>query len=84
MHPADLSHEIQTWKVNIQYVNLLTSSFNVPSFQAMNLARSIAVVLGWFLISLRPSTDLLHKHLKRLGSHDKQTRGNKIEIVKMA
>ena len=50
----------------------------------MNLARSVAVVVGWFLISLRPSTDLLHKHLKRLGSHDKQTRGNKIEIVKMA
>ena len=57
---------------------------NIPSLQAMNLARSIAVVLGWFLISLRPSTDLLHKHLKRLGSHNKQTRGNKIEIVKMA
>ena len=52
--------------------------------QAMNLARSIAVVLGWFLISLRPSTDLMYKHLKRLGSHDKSARGNKIEIVKMA
>ena len=50
----------------------------------MNLARSITVVLGWFLISLRPSTDLLYKHLKRLGNHDKSTRGNKIEIVKIA
>ena len=49
----------------------------------MNLARSISVVLGWFLVSLRPSTDLLYKHLRALGPRDKQAR-TKIEIVKMA
>ena len=51
----------------------------------MNLARSISVVLGWFLVSLRPSTDLLYKHLKKLNTSDrmKQAR-NRIEIVKMA
>ena len=85
MHPADLSHEIQTWKVTREYHKVLFKFFNLFLLcQAMNLARSITVVLGWFLISLRPSTDLLYKHLKRLGSNDKSTRGNKIEIVKMA
>ena len=53
--------------------------------QAMNLARSVSVVVGWLLVSLRPSTDLLYKHLKRLSSHYKQDRRhNKIETVKMA
>ena len=53
--------------------------------QAMNLARSIAVVLGWFLVSLRPSTDLLYKHLKKLNSSDRMKHaGSRIEIVKMA
>ena len=49
----------------------------------MNLARSISVVFGWFIISIRPSTDLLYKHLKRLNSSDK-IKANKIETVKMA
>ena len=51
----------------------------------MNLARSVSVVVGWVLVSVRPSTDLLYKHLKRLSSHYKQDRRhNKIETVKMA
>jgi hypothetical protein len=32
--------------------------------QAMNLARGLAVVLGWLIVSLRPGTDLLYKHLR--------------------
>ena len=52
-------------------------------YKAMNLARSIAVVLGWFIVSLRPSTDLLYKHLKRLNNFDKW-KNNRIETVKMA
>ena len=51
--------------------------------QAMNLTRSIAVVVGWFIVSLRPSTDLLYKHLARLNSADRW-RTSRIETVKMA
>ena len=49
----------------------------------MNLTRSIAVVLGWLIVSLRPSTDLLYKHLKRLNTADRW-RNTRIETVKMA
>ena len=51
--------------------------------QAMNLTRSIAVVVGWFIVSLRPSTDLLYKHLKKLNSADRW-KTSRIETVKMA
>ena len=49
----------------------------------MNLTRSIAVVVGWFIVSLRPSTDLLYKHLRRLNTADRW-RAGRIETVKMA
>jgi len=45
-------------------------SYQLEVWKAMNLCRCVAAVLGWFIISLRPSTDLLYKHLKSL-----QTRG---------
>ena len=49
----------------------------------MNLARSLAVVLGWFIVSLRPSTDMLYKNLKSLNNAGEQ-KNNKIETVRMA
>ena len=93
MEPQDLSQELQTWKVK----TLLQQQFPCPpllpgqsvilSFillpQAMNLTRSIAVVVGWFIVSLRPSTDLLYKHLKRLNTADRW-KTSRIETVKMA
>ena len=51
--------------------------------QALSLARSLAVVLGWFIVSLRSSTDLLYKNLNSLNSSEKQ-KNNKIETVRMA
>ncbi len=39
---------------------------DLSSWRALNLVRSVGVVLGWMLVSLRPTTDLLHKHLKKL------------------
>ena len=49
----------------------------------MSLTRSITVVVGWFIVSLRPSTDLLYKHLKRLNTADRW-KTSRIETVKMA
>ncbi len=39
---------------------------DLSSWRSLNLCRSVGVILGWLLVSLRPSTDLLHKHLKKL------------------
>ena len=41
-------------------------SSEISIWKALNLCRSIGVILGWFLISMRPNTDLLYKHLKKL------------------
>ena len=37
------------------------------TWKTLNMFRSVGVILGWLLVSLRPSTDLLYKHLKKLG-----------------
>ena len=37
------------------------------SWRALNLCRAIGVILGWILVAIRPGTDQLHKHLRRLG-----------------
>lgn len=42
----------------------------MTSWKALNLCRSIAVILGWFIVSLRPNTDLLYKNLKRLSTYE--------------
>jgi len=42
----------------------------MTSWKALNLCRSIAVILGWLVVSLRPNTDLLYKNLKRLSTYD--------------
>ena len=44
--------------------DVLASEISI--WKALNLCRSIGVILGWFLISMRPNTDLLYKHLKKL------------------
>ena len=36
----------------------------------MNLARGLAVILGWLLVALRPNTDLLYKNLRSNSSDD--------------
>ena len=41
----------------------------LPLFQnwkALNLCRCLAAIIGWVIVSLRPSTDLLQKNLRRL------------------
>ena len=39
----------------------------LATWKALNACRSVGVILGWVLISIRPNTDLLYKHIKRLG-----------------
>ena len=36
------------------------------NWKALNLCRCLAAIIGWVLVSLRPSTDLLQKNLRRL------------------
>ena len=45
------------------------------SRKSLNLCRCIGVILGWALVSLRPSTDLLFKHLKALKKFKKSPLG---------
>ena len=37
------------------------------TWKTLNLCRCLGVILGWLIVSLRPSTDLLYKHLGKLG-----------------
>ena len=39
-------------------------SYELETWKAMNLARGLAVILGWLLVALRSSTDLLYKNLR--------------------
>ena len=39
----------------------------ISTWKALNACRSVGVILGWLLISFRPNTDLLYKHIKKLG-----------------
>ena len=41
-------------------------SFELETWKAMNLARGLAVILGWLLVALRPNTDLLYKNLRSI------------------
>ena len=43
--------------------------------KSLNLCRCIGVILGWALVSLRPSTDLLFKHLRALKKFKKSPLG---------
>ena len=63
------------------YTEMEESELNAElhTWKALNLARAVAVVLGWFIVSLRPSTDSLYKNLRRLNSE--KMRNNKIETV---
>ena len=38
----------------------------IQSWKALNLCRCLAAIVGWVIVSLRPSTDLLQKNLRRL------------------
>jgi len=46
-------------------------SYELETWKAMNLARGLAVILGWLLVALRPNTDLLYKNLRSFRSKDK-------------
>ena len=41
-------------------------SLPIQSWKALNLCRCLAAIVGWVIVSLRPSTDLLQKNLRRL------------------
>ena len=43
-------------------------SYELETWKAMNLARGLAVILGWLLVALRPNTDLLYKNLRSIRS----------------
>ena len=45
-------------------------SYELETWKAMNLARGLAVILGWLLVALRPNTDLLYKNLRSIRSKD--------------
>ena len=49
-------------------------AWELQTWKSLNLCRSAGFVLGWLLVSLRPGTDLLHKHLRRLGLRQQQQR----------
>jgi hypothetical protein len=38
----------------------------------LNAVRCVCAILGWFLIALRPNTDLLHKHIKAMAAFAKK------------
>lgn len=42
----------------------LETEFSV--WKGLNYCRCLGFILGWFLVALRPSTDLLQKHLRKL------------------
>ena len=46
-------------------------SYELETWKAMNLARGLAVILGWLLVALRPNTDLLYKNLRSIRSKKK-------------
>ena len=46
----------------------------LETWKILNLTRSIAVIIGWFIISLRPNTDLLGKHLTLLHKFSQKNR----------
>ncbi len=50
---------------------------DLSSWRSLNLCRSMGVILGWLLVSLRPSTDLLHKHLKKLMTNNSSGKEDK-------
>ena len=68
----ELEDEMTSWKVGCLFT-FLKKILRAVYLQALNLCRSIAVILGWFIVSLRPNTDLLIKNLKRLSSYHNQT-----------
>ena len=47
-------------------------SNELETWKAMNLARGLAVILGWLLVALRPNTDLLYKNLRSTRSTAKR------------
>jgi len=57
-------------------------SYQLESWKILSLVRSLAVVIGWLVISLRPSTDLLQKNLKKMNSSEK-LKNSRIETVRM-
>ena len=42
----------------------------MTTWKILNLCRSIAVIFGWMIVSLRPNTDLLYKNLEKLSNYN--------------
>ena len=53
----------------------INQSINLSTIQALNLTRCILVIIGWMLLSIRPTTDLMCKHLIYLKSYTRQKSG---------
>ena len=49
----------------------------LSTWKTLNLVRSLGVIVGWALVSLRPGTDLLQKHLRRLAANTKRDQENR-------
>jgi hypothetical protein len=53
----------------------------ISSWKILNLCRSLGVILGWVLVSLRPNTDLLQKHLRKLSEFTNIGRDTKNHVA---
>ena len=52
---------------NLSFIFEQELDSEISTWKALNACRSVGVILGWLLISFRPNTDLLYKHIKKLG-----------------
>ena len=59
-------------RIPLDFSDFQSLSGEVSSWKTLNLFRCVGAILGWLLVALRPTTDLLHKHLRRqLAEHGK-------------
>ncbi|XP_059079909.1 transmembrane protein 237-like [Tigriopus californicus] len=64
-----LDDRLSLHRVNVTYLESLEYKEHESTFSTwniLNLCRCLGAILGWILVALRPSTDLLHKHLRTL------------------
>ena len=60
------------WKKNsLWFIYFLQDlKHEMTTWKILNLCRSIAVIFGWLIVSLRPNTDLLYKNLEKLSNYN--------------
>ena len=63
--------EFRSLKNNFLLSNFLQDlQHEMTTWKILNLCRSIAVIFGWMIVSLRPNTDLLYKNLEKLSNYN--------------